>query len=234
MMKMKVLLVALVLVCAVSCGKTVDSEKSSWASNLKNLSALSFEYPAFADVIKAQIALAEPVMQEAGSIADEEAKIKKMSEANLLLRPDFVRHLGEVKGLKETVRKKIIDARALKADESELRAVNQAVYDAERAMREADGKLRGTVSSRLDADTLSGIVLADLKTVDGNLDHVIRMVGSRLDSEKKLAEDKAKQARDAEQKKVDATKPVECAYCGAMNPPDAVTCKGCGAGLEKK
>ncbi len=233
-MKQLSLLLIPVLVLGISCKKSVEGEQKAWERNLKNIETLSYEYPSFKGVLNEQIQKAEPVMKAAEAITDEKEKIKKMGEANSLLNAAFVRNLGEIKALRDGLKKKIIDVRGLDLDYTERRGADRAIDDADSAIRQADYKLRDTIENAAQAEVVSNMVVSDLKSAESNLDSIALRVKEReeekqkVEEENKLAEDKA------EEEKKQAALPVKCEYCGTENPPDAETCKSCGAPLPKK
>ena len=218
----------------VSCKKTVESEKKSWDLNLRETNELKYEYPSFGNVINDQVKIAETSMNEALAMTDEKLKIQKMADSNSLLNTGFVRNLKEIKSLKYSIRSRITEARGLRLEYNEMMSCNQAISDNERAVYDADMRLRNIVSSRSDADSLTGLVLSNLNSSVSNLDRIIRQVRDREKLEKdkndKLAADKA----DAIKKNTDASQPVKCSYCGELNPAGSIKCKSCGAPITKK
>ena len=93
----------------------------------------------------------------------------------------------------------------------------------------SDMKLKNMISSRNDADALSGLVISDLRTVVSNLDRIISRVKERENLEKK----KSDQIAADKKQKSDAAQPVKCTYCGTLNLSTAVICKSCSAQLKK-
>lgn len=232
-MKKIALFLVLSLIVIASCKKSVESEKRSWDVNLREANELKYEYPTFSNVINDQIKIAEAAMNEAQTITDEKMKIQKMADANALLNATFVRNLKEIKTLKYSVRTKSTEARGLKLEYNEMMSSNQAIADGERAVYDSDIKLKNTVGSRSDADALSGLVLADLKTAVANLDRVIAKVKERENLEKKKTEQVAADKAAVEKQKTEAEQPIKCSYCGVLNLASAVNCKSCGAPLKK-
>lgn len=232
-MKKLSLLLILCLVFFVTCKKTVESEKRSWDINLKDANELKFEYPSFTNVITDQIKIAETAMTEAQAQSDEKIKIQKMADANSLLNAAFIRNLKEIKSLKYSIRTKSTEARGLKLEYNEIMSANQAIADGERTVYDSEMKLKNAVNIRTDADALSGLVLADLKTAVSNLDRVISKVKERENLEKKKNEQVAADKVAAEKQKTDAAQPIKCSYCGELNLATATICKSCGAPLKK-
>jgi rubrerythrin len=232
-MKKIALFLVLILAIFASCKKTVESEKRSWDINLKETTELKFEYPSFTNVLNEQIKTAETAMNEALTISDEKLKIQKMADANNLLNAVFVRNLKEIKSLKYSVRTKSTEVRGLKLEYNEMMSSNQAISDGERIVYDSDMKLKNVISSKADADALSGLVLSDLRTAVSSLDRVIAKVKERENLEKKKTEQIAADKAAAEKQKTDAAQPIKCTYCGTLNVPTASKCKSCGAPLTK-
>lgn len=232
-MKKIVLFILLISVFLTSCKKTVESEKRSWDVNLREANELKYEYPSFTGVITEQIKSAETGMNEALLLGDEKMKIQKMSEANGLLNVTFIRNLKEIKSLKYSIRSKSTEARGLKLEYNEMISSNRAIADGERAVYDSDIKLKNSVNSIPDAEALSALVFADLKTAVSNLDRIIAAVKERENLEKKKTEQLAADAAAAEKQKTEALQPVKCSYCGELNLAAAINCKACGAPLRK-
>jgi len=160
-------------------------------------------------------------------------KIQKMADANALLNATFVRNLKEIKSLKYSVRSKTTEVRGLRLEYNEMMSSNQAISDAERIVYDADMKLKNVISSRTDADALSGLVLSDLRTAKANLERVIARVHERENLAKKQTEQVAADKAAVEKQKTEAAQPIKCSYCDVLNPATAINCKGCGAPLKK-
>ena len=164
-------------------------------------------------------------MNEAATITDEKAKIQKMSDANSQILTTFIRNLEEIKSLKTKIRNKATEVRGLKTVYNEMMMANQAISDSERVLYDSDMKLKSIISTRMDADAVTGLVLSDMKTADSNLERVITMVKDREKAEQeKIAADKTAK------EKAEAT--ITCKYCGTVNPAASVKCKACGASLK--
>lgn len=233
-MKNAVLLFISAILMFTSCKKTVESEKKSWDLNLREVNELKYEYPSFTGVINDQIKIAETSMNEALAMTDEKMKIQKMSDSNSLLNTGFLRNLKEIKSLKYSIRSKTTEARGLKLEYNEMFSCNQAIADCERAVYDADTRLRNVVSNRADADSLSGLVLSNLNSSVSNLDRIITQVKSRENAEKQKAEKLAADKAASDKKTSDAAQPIKCSYCGELNPANSIKCKACGAPLAKK
>lgn len=232
MKKFTVIMIAFMLL-AVSCKKTVESEQKSWEINLRIANQLSYEYPNFDGVIKEQIKAAEAVMNEANVISDEKAKIQKMADANALLRSPFMRNLDDIKSLRQTIRTKSTDVRGMKLEYNELMGANQAISNGERAIFDAEMKIKAPVNSKNDADALTNLVVSDLKLAESNIERIITTVRDREAAQKKQTQVAEETKKAVEQKKVEDAQPIKCGYCGTLNPAGSTKCKGCGAALGK-
>ena len=233
-MRKTALLFSALMLFSLACKKTVDSEKKAWEYNLKRMTKLSYEYPSFKGVIGEQQKAAEAVMNEAASISDEKAKIEKMAGANSMMRVTFLRNLDRITDLKDSINRKAIQVRGMSMSWDKRSGADQAVYSGERAVSEADVKLKSPVTTVQEAEALSSIALRTLERADSGLQSIIRDVEAQKKTEqakeKQLQEEKAK----VEQTRIESTQPVKCSYCGTLNEPTAVNCKNCGAPLPKK
>lgn len=238
-MKKSLFIIPMIMLLAftISCKKTAESQKKAFENNVKKANELSFEYPSFAEVIKEQITAAEAVMNEAEAIADEKAKIDKMTIANSLLRTKFIANLDNIRELTRSIRTKSIEIRALNMQYNERVSADQAISNGESVISNSIEKLKSTVNSRSDAEALSGLVLSDLKAAQDNIDRVIKIVKDREAKEKQAA-DKKVEEKKAEEAKAEAVKQeqnklIKCDYCGTENLATATNCKNCGAPIKK-
>lgn len=233
-MKRTALVLSVILMFAVSCKKTVDSEKKSWEYNLKKITKLSYEYPSFKTILAGQQSKAEAVMKESESISDEKAKIKKMSEANSLLKVAFIRNLEKITSTKESITSKSVKVRGMSMPYEKRRGADQAVFAGERAITDADIKLKNSVTNTGEADALSSLVLTTLRSAESNLTSIISEVEALKAAEKKKEQQVQAAKAKVEKEKAEAAKPIKCEYCGTINPANSTTCKSCGAPLKKK
>lgn len=224
---------AVLLIFSISCKKTVESEKRLWDVSLREANELKFEYPAFSNVINDQIKTAELVMNQVQGINDEKLKIQRMSEANNQLNTGFIRNLKEIKSIKYSIRTKTTEIRSLKLDFNDISASNQTISMTERLVFDSDIKLKSIVNNRNDADALSSLVLADLKSGVSNLEKIISRAKEKENLEKKKTEQLAADKAAADKKKTEAAQPIKCQYCGTLNLATATICKSCGASLKK-
>ncbi len=221
------------LFLAVSCKKTVESEQKAWEVNLRIANQLAYEYPNFDAAIKEQIKTAEGVWAETAALSDEKAKIQKMADANAQLRAPFIRSLDEIKSLRQTIRTKSTDLRGMKLEYNELMGANQAISNGERAIFDAEIKIKSPVNSKSDADALTTLVVSDLKLAESNIERIISTVKNREAEQKKVAQKTEEVKKAAEEKKTVEAQPIKCGYCGTLNPAGSTTCKSCGAALGK-
>ena len=231
-MKKSLLLIIIIAISALSCKKTVESEQKAWESNLRRASQLTFEFPNFTNLIKEQIDIAQKIMDDSSSITDEKAKIEKMAEANVQVMKGFIRNLEDIKSIKTSIRKKATDSRGLKVQYNEMTMINQAIFDGEKVILESDSKVKTVVNSRAEADSLTGLILTDMKNAESNLDRAIAVVKDRETAEKAKIEETQKQLAADKTAKEKSEAPIICKYCGTSNLATALTCKGCGASLK--
>lgn len=231
-MKKSFLWILIITIAVLSCKKTVESEQKAWESNLRRANQITFEYPNYTNLVKEQIDFAQRIMNEAVSITDEKAKIDKMADANVQIMKGFIRNLEDIKSSKTNIRRKATEARGLKALYNEMAMINQAIFEGERAISDSDIKTRTVVNSRSEADSLTSLILADMKNTESNLDRAIAVVKDRESAEKaKIAETQKQQLADQTAKEKSEA-PIICKYCGTSNLATALTCKGCGASLK--
>jgi len=233
-MKKIALLATALLFLAVACKKTVESETKAWARNLKNIEKLSYEYPNFKTSLQVVKKKAEVVMKSAEAVSKEEDKIKKMEEANKAINPLFVRNLADIKSKTQSLKDKMVDARGLRMEMNERYSVNRAISDADRAIMDAQDKIQQSVENILQAETLTEMVISDLKSALSGLERAVSRVEERIASEKKIEDEKKQVVQKQEEVKKELAKPVKCTYCGTINPPGKDKCKNCGAPLPKK
>ncbi|PKL36245.1 MAG: hypothetical protein CVV44_18705 [Spirochaetae bacterium HGW-Spirochaetae-1] len=239
MKKIALILLALIVVTA-GCKKSVESEKKAWESNLKKIDSLAMEFPSYATILKDQVKKAEPVMKAAEILTDEEAKIKKISEANGIINALFVRNLDNLRSLKQSIRSKIIEVRGLRLEYSERYSADRAIADAETTIQKAEERLKTAVNNAAEGEALSDLVTRDLKYAVNSLESVIKMVRDRereaqrkIDEQKKI-EDQGKTSNNINSggttgNTIPQPADIKCSYCGTINPAGSKNCKGCGA-----
>ena len=74
-----------------ACGPSSKNETKYWDNNKASITENGTKFPGFKGLLDARMAKAEPIMQEALKLSDEEAKAKKMKEANEALDPQLSR-----------------------------------------------------------------------------------------------------------------------------------------------
>jgi hypothetical protein len=238
-MKSKKIIIPLmiILALALSCKKTVESQKKAFDNNLKKANELIFEYPSFADIIKEQITAAETAMKEAEAISEEKLKIEKIGSAGSLLRTRFISNLDSISSTIQSVKSKSVDIRSLNMQYNERISADQAISNSNSAIINAQEKLKSAVTNISEAEALSGLVLSNLKAAEDNIDRVIKIVKDREAGEKKAAQEKIDQEKAAaakvEAEKAEKNKLIKCEYCGTENLASAVECKNCGAPIKK-
>jgi len=227
------LIIMLSFILFTACKKTVESEKRLWDLNLKETNELKFEYPSFSDVINDQIKIAQNSMNDAFAVSDEKLKIRKMSDSISLLNTTCVRNLKEIKRLKYYIRSKSTEARGLQPGYTEMMSINRLILDSERTVFDSDLKLKNPVNGRTEADSLSGLVLLDMKTAQLNLDRIISSFKEKGNPEKNKTDQLASDKALSEKKKNETALSVKCKYCGTLNIAAVINCKSCGAPLKK-
>ncbi len=232
-MKKIALLATALLFLTVACKKTVESETKTWARNLKNIEKLAYEYSNFKTSLQEVKKKAEVIMKSAEAITKEEDKLKKMEEANQAINALFVRNLGDIKSKIQSLKDKVVDARGLKMEMNERYSVKRAISDADRAIMDAQDKIQQSVDSIIQAETLTEMVISDLKSALSGLDRVVSRVEERIAAEKKIEDEKKQVVQKQEEIKKELAKPVKCPYCGTTNLPGRDKCKNCGAPLPK-
>jgi membrane-associated HD superfamily phosphohydrolase len=184
-------------------------------------------------VLQEQLKTADAAMKSAGQIADEEQKIKKMGEANDMLAAGFIRGLDDIKDLKQKVKNAIIDMNALRLEHNEREGARTAARYADDALYKTDERLRDKVENRSQAESLTGLVLSDLRAAQRGIERIISTVKERENrANQKIAQEKADKDQ-VQAKKEEAARPIKCAYCGTLNPAGSVKCKSCGAPFQK-
>ncbi len=240
-MKKTVLLLAVLLAFTTSCKKTAESEQKAWDRNVKTLKQLTYEYPSFKSLIEEQIKTATVTMDAAKAISDEKAKTQKMAQANSELMTKFIRNLKKVKSFTAIIKAKTIKLRGYNLPYPENMGANRAIAEGDRAITEAEARLKAPVASKMDAEALSSLAVSKLRSAKKGLESIISQVKKKKKEEKK----KLKEAKHSQEKSMSTgghdthkpaavEKPIKCQYCGTMSPPSAKNCKSCGAPLSKK
>ena len=133
-------LASLSLLAAVACSPSSKNEKQYWDNHQKNLTAQSTKYPGFKTILETHKVAAEKVMKEAEGLADEDAKAKKMKEANAAITK-VLGKMVEVKTKSDSLQDKIDDLNKLKLPKSKHARRTEAVRDAGATLREVERAL---------------------------------------------------------------------------------------------
>lgn len=221
------LAVALALVALPACKKTVEGESKRWSSTTQRVQELQALYPGFAAPLKEQLKKAEAVMEAAKSLSDEQAKIKKMAEANAAALEGFAGQLGDVERLQKRVREKITTATTSVTDKNDRLAATQAANDAQRALSAADETLKKGATDIVGANAIVRKVEGDLTVADKSLDRVIDAAKAKQKTTAKPDEKGGKAAPASGGPAAPAT--WKCSYCSHQNDPKLAKCGNCGA-----
>ena len=131
----------LMLGLAMACSPSAKNESQYWENNKKSVAEFSAKYPGFKTVLDADLKKATGVWDEAAGVADEEAKAKKMQEANKIVG-ELVGKLNEVKFKSEGIKSTIKKMDALKLDKAKDKDRKKAVKKAEKSIEKVDEALK--------------------------------------------------------------------------------------------
>lgn len=230
-----IVLVLAAMFMIYACGTSVESQQKTWESNKSAVEGLKAEYPAFKTVLDEKLKKAQVIMDEAQGLSDEDAKIKKMQEANAVFNKGFIGDLKKVKTESAKIDQKIAEIDKLKIDGSIKTDPANTIRMAKESKRKAEDMLKtSTVSNEAQANTIAANALTEINNAVKNLDGIIGQAKNIKDDQQKAQEDQQKAKEDSIKKAEDAKKPIECEYCGTMNEPTATKCKSCGASISKK
>ncbi len=105
-MKLYQLIIAGLLLSAISCKKTVDGETERWMNSEARLTRLMTEYPNFEVALSKVLEESKVLFQSAASETNPELKIEKLGIANKAANPSFVNRLDnldkQIENLRET------------------------------------------------------------------------------------------------------------------------------------
>jgi chromosome segregation ATPase len=222
-----IVVLGLALVALPACKKSVEGESKRWSSTTQRVQELQALYPGFVAPLKEQLKKAEAVMEAAKGLSDEQAKIKKMAEANSAALEGFAGQLGSVERLQKQIREKITTATTGVTDKNDRFAAKQAADDAQRVMRLADETLKTGATEIVGANAIVRKVESDLSTADRNLDRVIDAAKAK----QKAATTKTPEAKGGTTPAAGPAAPArwKCSYCSNSNDPTAAKCTNCGA-----
>lgn len=221
-------LLATVMFLLGGCSKTVEGEQESWATNVKQVSALQATYPGFEPALKARMAEAEAVHAEAEGLSGD-AKIEKLSAANSALTRGYVGKLKRIDADMKALREKRVKAAAKASDASSRLGAKVAAEDAQKALDRTEAALKRGASDEASANAVVDRIVSDLSTATKAVDEVLKADRDKKDAKAEDAEAKDAKAAAA---KVDAdakVAPWSCEFCGSENPHTAGKCESCGA-----
>ncbi len=222
------MVVGLALFALPACKKTVEGESKRWTSTTQRVQELQALYPGFAAPLKEQLKKAEAVMEAAKGLSDEQAKIKKMAEANSVALEGFAGQLGDVERLQKRIREKVTTATTGVTDKNDRLAATQAASDAQRALTAADETLKKGATDIVGANAVVRKVEGDLSVADKNLDRVIDAAKAKQKTTAKPDEKKGGGAAPASGGPA-APAQWKCSYCSHQNDPKLAKCGNCGA-----
>lgn len=221
--------VAALLLFVAACSKTAEGEQQRWDANVTEVQGLMAKYPGFKPALEARLAHSKTIYDEAAGLG-EEAKTKKMSDANHALSGDFVRELGALEGTLEKLRKSRIEAAAKASDASSRLGADIAAQDAASTIERVEKSLATGAADEVGAKAVLEKITADVATAQAGVDSVLE-----VDREKKAdaeadveADAKAKAEAKAE------VAPWKCEYCGTENTHENGACASCGAARGSK
>ncbi|HUH04910.1 MAG TPA: Ran-binding zinc finger domain-containing protein [Kofleriaceae bacterium] len=202
-----------------ACKKTVKGETSRWDASNRKVDDLAVLYPSFKSALEDQRSRAKTVFDAAQAIEGDEAKAKKMSEANTLLSGGFIAQLGAADATIKSIRSKLVEAGAVAVD-TPLRARAEAVSEeAKRTLADVDKRLRAGARD-------AGGARAVLEQVTNDLQHAERLLTELMPKPTPAAG-----TAGATPEPVGDTAPTSwtCEFCDHQNEAEASTCANCGA-----
>jgi hypothetical protein len=222
---------AVLAVGIAGCKKTVEGENKRWSASTQKVQELQALYPGFAAPLKEQLAKAQAVMDAAKGVSDQEAKIKKMAEANSLLTDGFVGQLDDVDAKKKRIREKMVTATTAATDKTDRLAAKQAGDDAQRVMTGVEEALKRGATEIAGANAIVRRAVDELAGAERNLDRVIDAARAKQRAAQKGAEPKGKGAKGASGGGggAPAVTQWKCSYCDHTNATSAAKCTNCGA-----
>jgi hypothetical protein len=221
------------LFLATSCKKSVEGETKKFETNIKRLNDLMAQYPSFKTALESVKKDAQSKMDAASKVSGDDAKIKAMAEANSVASPQFVYQLADIEDQKNKLKSLITKATQNANDGNDREAARSARNNANDAIYDADRKLRdASVSNASDAEAVLRPVMSSLSSAMSDLNSVISTADGKKQAEKKAEKDNkaAEDTKKAEEEKKAA--PVVCGYCKNSNPAGTAKCSGCGAQLK--
>lgn len=204
---------------APACKKTVKGETSRWESGSRKVDDLAVLYPSFKPALEDQRTRAKAVFDSAQTIDGDEAKAKKLSEANSLLTGGFVGQLEAVDATVKNIRGKLVEAGAIAKDAPERARAESVSEEARRTLAEVDRRLRAGAT---DANGARAV----LERITNDLQHADRLLTEIMPKPAPAAG-----TPTATPEPVGDTAPTSwtCEYCDHQNEAEATTCANCGA-----
>jgi len=207
-----------------ACGPSIEGETKDWEKNLAAVEQAKKDYPSFASIIDSKLEEAKKLWEEAKSLTDEEAKAKKMSEANDLLTTECVGNLVSMKEQLKEVQAKLEEVQSLrrgKEGESKIYA-EDAILDAEKVIASAKEALGGSSCDDVtSAYAKLGTTVTDLTTAI-----------TKLTAGDTQTKDSAKVNSSNNTSTTPEVKMVTCTYCDSKNESTNDKCKNCGAAIK--
>ncbi len=203
----------------VGCKKTVKGESRRWEAGQKKVSELAVRYPGFAAALEQQRGKARAIYDAAQGVSGDEAKAKKLSEANTQLVGGFVGKLDALDGKIKGLRQSLVAAGGVARDAPERGRVDAATTEVKRSLDKVDALLK-----QGGKDVVAAGVIVD--QANGELDLAARMLADAMP--KAAPPTTAKQGATTPPPD-NQPKPWTCEYCDHVNDPDAKTCANCGA-----
>lgn len=226
MKKISLLFIA-VLFIVYSCGPSVEGETKNWDRNLQQLKKVQTDYPVYADMIKAKIEEAEKIYDKAVNISDEEAKAKKMREANSVLTGGCLGNLKDMSSKINEVKEKNRELKKILKDksESEIKFAELIMDDGKNAIKKAEKVLNKK------AENLNANPCLKIESAYKDLEVAYKDIEETISSFKDQDREKEEELNKEKDKEDDKPVMVKCEYCGKMNDAGRTECKYCGAGL---
>lgn len=175
--RIAIFVVVSAMLVLISCGKrTAKSESGRFKNAEKKAKGLASVYPAFQSLVDKRVEKAREVLKAAEKISDEEAKVKKMTEAVSTLNAGFVDKLSRVDGALKDLRREANKVVTEVTSEADRLAAKNAAEDAQRVMKNADELLRKGAKDEIAAEGMLERILDDLRESDRNIDKILSKV----------------------------------------------------------
>ena len=231
MKRLFLLFITVLFFTVYSCGPSIEGETKNWDRNIQQLEKMQKDYPAYADMIKAKIEEAENIYDKATGISDEEAKAKKMREANNLLNSGCIGNLKNMSSKIDDVKEKKKELKKILKDKSksDIKYAELIMDDSKSAIKKAE-KVLNKKAENLDANPCLKIESA-YKDLEAAYKDIEETISNFKDQDREKEEELNKEELSKDNDKKDEPKTVECPYCGKKNDAGRTECKYCGAPL---